>query len=95
MAPCTSTPPKPASTALRAAVAKSATVAAISSVGSSRGVTGGGRRRAVKILSGNVIGEGATGTSPLVSGCPFRPPCFDRRNVGRPTARVARRQPAT
>ncbi len=82
----------------RAARAKSATVVRMSAPVISLGTTEGRCPPGVKIVSGSGTGEGATGVSPLVAGCPTRRPCWSWRNIRPPisrTASVTRRQPAT
>lgn len=96
-AACTSTPWNPAWSARRAAAAKPATVARMSSPVISRGTTAGRCPSEVKTVPGSGTGEGASGMWPLVAGWPIRPPCWSWRNIRPPasrTASVTRRRPA-
>nr|WP_244615843.1 hypothetical protein [Stackebrandtia albiflava] len=89
LAEWTSTPAAPARTASRAAAAKSATVSRMSSVVISRGTGASRCPLGVWTVPGSAIGEGATGTSPLLSGWPMRPPCSICRKIRPPAAVTA------
>ena len=100
MAAWISTPSAPASMASAAARAKSRTVEATSSEGSSRGAGMSCSPVGVKICPIAATGEGPTGVRPwgVLSGCPMRPVCMSWMNRWPPascTASVTWRHPAT
>ncbi len=86
--------------ALRAAAAKSATVAAMSPAVISRGVGWSSMPSGVNSCSPDGTAEGATGTAPsrYRTGCPIRPQCTSCATIVPPsacTASVTRRHAAT
>lgn len=100
MAPWISTPSKPASIALRAASAKSATVCRISVSVSSFGVTNSFGPCSVYTDPFAGTADGATGTRPSGSrlGWPIRPVCISWAKIAPPsrcTASVTVRQART
>ncbi|MDF9813223.1 hypothetical protein M2266_002454 [Streptomyces sp. SPB162] len=91
MAPWISTPSKPASIALPAAVAKSAMVARISASSSSRGAMNSFGPSWVYTTPSAATGEAPTGTSPSGSrsGWPIRPACISWAKILPPAACTA------